>query len=215
MTNARRVVFYGLDRFNANNKTCIIAHRELDAIGLMSQGFENVLAVPNGGNVPDGRSDDYEPEEDKYRYLGAAATLIQACETVVFAFDDGNAGLVMRQELARRIGPGKCKVVKFSRGTARETYMQMGSDDLCADINEAKPLPISGLYEVNDFEKELVSLFMDGMASGVSTGWPNVDELYTVSTPGLTLVTGIPNSGKSEWIDALNVNLALNLFLLS
>jgi twinkle protein len=210
LANARRVVFYGLDCFNQNNKTCIIAHRELDAIGLMSQGFVNVLALPNGGDVPDGRADDYEPQEDCYRYLGAAAGIIQACETVIFAFDDGEIGLTIRQELARRIGPGKCKVVKFTRGTARATFMEMGSDDLCADINEAKPLPISGLYEVDDFEKELISLFMDGMGSGVSTGWPNVDELYTVSTPGLTLVTGIPNSGKSEWIDALNINLALN-----
>jgi twinkle protein len=203
-------VFYGLDRFNPLIKTVIISHRELDAIALTSLGFDNVLAVPNGGDVPDGRTDEYEPESDRYRFLSAAADLIQKCDTVIFAFDDGAAGMAMRQELARRIGPGKCKVVKYLRGTLLKTQQEMGENDVCADINEAKPLPISGLYEIDDFEKELISMFTDGMASGVGTGWKNVDELYTVSTPGLTLVTGIPNSGKSEWIDALNVNLALN-----
>ena len=48
------------------------------------------------------------------------------------------------------------------------------------------------------------------MASGVSTGWHNVDRIYTVVPGQLTVVTGIPNSGKSEWVDALSVNLALS-----
>jgi twinkle protein len=209
LTSARKVVFYGLDRLQPEVKTIIIAQSELAAIGLAKLGFENVIAVPNGGDLPDGRADNYEPEEDRYRYLSAAADLIQKCETVIFAFDDGQKGMGIRQELARRIGPGKCRVVNFWKGSFVDTLKQ-GADEAARDVNDAKPLPISGLYEVDDFESELVSMFQDGMASGVSTGWANVDELYTVSIPGLTLVTGIPNSGKSEWIDALNINLALN-----
>ena len=47
-----------------------------------------------------------------------------------------------------------------------------------------------------------------GLSTGVSTGWPAVDEHYKVVPGELTLVTGIPNSGKSEWLDALVVNLS-------
>jgi twinkle protein len=46
-----------------------------------------------------------------------------------------------------------------------------------------------------------------GLPKGSSTGWPSVDELYTVGLGQWTLVTGTPNSGKSEWLDALMVNL--------
>lgn len=47
-----------------------------------------------------------------------------------------------------------------------------------------------------------------GLPRGHSTGWKCVDELYTVETGQWTVVTGIPGSGKSEWLDALMINLA-------
>lgn len=46
-----------------------------------------------------------------------------------------------------------------------------------------------------------------GFPRGTSTGWASVDKLYTVGLGQWTLVTGTPNSGKSEWMDALMVNL--------
>jgi twinkle protein len=47
-----------------------------------------------------------------------------------------------------------------------------------------------------------------GLPRGSLTGWPSVDKLYTVATGQWTCVTGVPNSGKSEFVDALMVNLA-------
>jgi twinkle protein len=63
---------------------------------------------------------------------------------------------------------------------------------------------------------DLVELYFAGLElhrsggpqRGQSTGWAGVDELYTVGAGQLTVVTGMPNSGKSEWVDALMVNLA-------
>lgn len=47
-----------------------------------------------------------------------------------------------------------------------------------------------------------------GLPRGHSTGWGAVDEFYTVGLGQWTVVTGNPGSGKSEWLDALLVNLA-------
>ena len=47
-----------------------------------------------------------------------------------------------------------------------------------------------------------------GFPKGDSTGWPSLDSLYTIGTSQWTLVTGTPNSGKSEFVDAMMVNLA-------
>lgn len=47
-----------------------------------------------------------------------------------------------------------------------------------------------------------------GFPAGSSTGWPSIDKLYTVGLGQWTVITGTPNSGKSEWLDALMVNLA-------
>lgn len=47
-----------------------------------------------------------------------------------------------------------------------------------------------------------------GLRRGQSTGWRGLDELYTVALGQWTVVTGTPGSGKSEWLDAMLVNLA-------
>ena len=47
-----------------------------------------------------------------------------------------------------------------------------------------------------------------GLPRGSLTGWPSVDRLYSIGLGQWTLLTGTPNSGKSEWLDALLVNLS-------
>jgi twinkle protein len=59
-----------------------------------------------------------------------------------------------------------------------------------------------------DFSGLLGRLWEQGMPSGDKTGWPSVDNLYTVVPGQLTILTGWPGSGKSEWLDALLLNLA-------
>jgi twinkle protein len=61
--------------------------------------------------------------------------------------------------------------------------------------------PISLLDEVIDYKRH-------GLPKGCSTGWVSVDKHYRVAKSQWTLVTGMPQSGKSEWLDALMVNLA-------
>jgi twinkle protein len=50
-------------------------------------------------------------------------------------------------------------------------------------------------------------LWRDGLPPGDRTGWPSLDKLYTVVPGQLTVLTGWPSSGKSEWLDALLINL--------
>lgn len=209
LENPDKAVFFGIDKLGQNSEPVIIAQRELDAIVLMERGFINVLGIPNGGDIA-AEGDDFNHEPDKFAYLSHAAQQAKQWHQVKFAFDDTKDGLALRQELARRLGPGRCAVAKLTKGSVWATMQQLGGDMLCADINEAKALPIFGLFSVSDFEKELYAYFEYGMAAGVSTGWPNVDKLYTIVPGQLTVVTGIPNSGKSEWLDALSINLALN-----
>lgn len=50
-----------------------------------------------------------------------------------------------------------------------------------------------------------------GSRPGDSTGWPSLDGLLTIEPGYLTTITGWPGSGKSEWLDALMVNLVRDL----
>ena len=55
---------------------------------------------------------------------------------------------------------------------------------------------------------QLESLWDKGLPSGDKTGWPSIDQHYTVVPGQMTILTGWPGSGKSEWLDALLVNLS-------
>ena len=66
--------------------------------------------------------------------------------------------------------------------------------------------PLAGCTPT-DFGGLLSRLWDEGMPSGDKTGWPSVDQLYTVMPGQMTILTGWPGSGKSEWLDALLLNL--------
>lgn len=59
-----------------------------------------------------------------------------------------------------------------------------------------------------DLAADLHAIRAGGLQKGDSTGWPSLDPHYTVVPGQWTLVTGFPGSGKSEFVDALMVNLA-------
>jgi twinkle protein len=59
-----------------------------------------------------------------------------------------------------------------------------------------------------DLKPLIERLWDDGLPPGSRTGWPSLDRHYTVVPGQLTIVTGWPGSGKSEWLDAMLLNLA-------
>lgn len=57
------------------------------------------------------------------------------------------------------------------------------------------------------FAERLRALWQKGMPPGYKTGWLGVDKHYTVAPGQFSVITGWPGSGKSEWLDALLLNL--------
>lgn len=76
------------------------------------------------------------------------------------------------------------------------------------DMSAARRPLVLGALDVLD---KTLDLYDNGMPPGASTGWRVVDPLYTVDLGQMTIITGWPSSGKSEWLDALCVNLAMHL----
>jgi hypothetical protein len=68
--------------------------------------------------------------------------------------------------------------------------------------------PKAKLLEINDMAAQLINVYKNGYPKGKTTGWKSFDKLYSVIKGQFTVVTGYPSSGKSEWVDALLVNLS-------
>lgn len=68
----------------------------------------------------------------------------------------------------------------------------------------AKPI----VRRPKEWRDQVRSLWKRGLPPGDKTGWHSLDRHYTVAPGQFTVVTGWPSSGKSEWLDALLVNLS-------
>jgi twinkle protein len=75
-----------------------------------------------------------------------------------------------------------------------------------SDVNRRDLMP--NIVTPLDLAPALTKLYRDGLKPGASSGWRSLDRLYTVAPGQLTVITGVPGHGKSEWLDALMVNLA-------
>jgi twinkle protein len=64
------------------------------------------------------------------------------------------------------------------------------------------------IYKLADYYKALEHIGEKGYPRGPHPGWQAVEELYRPFPGYMTTITGIPGHGKSEWLDALLVNLA-------
>lgn len=80
-------------------------------------------------------------------------------------------------------------------------------EDLMRTGDLVAKTPLIGVPPLN-FRAHVERLWDEGLPPGDSTGWPSVDRLYTVVPGQFTVVTGWPGAGKSEWLDALVLNLA-------
>ncbi len=199
-------IFYGLDDI----KDCceaIIVEGEFDKLAFEEAGFKEVLSVPDGAPSPETKN-----YLSKFSYLENCEKEIEHITKWTIAVDKDDAGDKLAQELIRRLGAEKCFVAWFPEECkdANETLVKIGPAELISVIDNAKPVPISGVFDYNSIEDAHDRLYHNnGRVGGNSTGWLNVDRFYTVRPGEVTIVTGIPSHGKSEVVDALMVNLAV------
>jgi len=198
--------FFNIDSIDPS-KPIVIVEGEIDALTLIEAGVENVLSVPSGApmKVVDGKVD--ASEDRKFAFVWSAHEILKNAPYVVIATDTDSAGQALAEELARRIGKDKCRVAKFEYKDLNEAFLDKGADLVREIIAKAEPYPVAGLSQASKFEERLNDLWGRGTGKGSSTGYSNVDQIYTVAQGQLTIVTGYPSSGKSNFIDQLMVNL--------
>lgn len=183
---------YNIDAIKGQRE-CIITEGEMDALSFIEIGFTNVISVPNGANnnlsYLDAYIEDYFDDKD----------------TIYIASDTDTKGVQLRDELMRRFGAERCRVLDYGADCkdANEVLMKHGREALKRCLAEAPEVKLEGVFTVSDFEQSLDALFEHGMQKGVTIGHECFDRLCSFETKRLCVVTGIPGSGKSEFIDEI------------
>jgi len=200
--------FFNLDSI-VPDKPIVIVEGEIDCLTLMEIGVPNALSVPMGAplKVVEGK---VSPSDDKrFSFVWDAFETLTKAPWVIIATDNDSPGHALAEELSRRIGKDRCKLVKLADcKDFNELFLRDGGAAVTDAIDKAEPYPVQGISSAKDFSARLNDLWNKGTGTGESTGYKSVDQIYTVVPGQLTVVTGYPSSGKSNFVDQIMVNLA-------
>lgn len=189
-------ILFNLDRAKKGDSV-IIVEGEMDALAYLTCGIEFVVSVPNGANK-------------NLDYLDSAVDFFEQKETVILAVDADPKGVELQTELARRIGPEKCKVVDFKDCKDANEYLQKyGGPELFKTVKDSTDYPVSGVFGAFDIKDQIVNLWLNGLKPGLSIGSSEIDSAITWEQGRLAVVTGIPSHGKSEFVDYITCKLNL------
>lgn len=199
-------VLYGLN--DVQGDTLLICEGELDKLACEVAGFPNCVSVPNGAPGVDDSS-----VEGKLACFNHHSTvdLLKPVKHIILAVDNDAPGKRLADEIARRMGPERCYLAEWSSECkdANDVLMSYGPEVLRECLTNAQPYPVKGIVYPRSLKEATLALYHKGQPKGISTGWPRLDEFYTIKPGEFTVITGIPSHGKSSLMSALAVQLAV------
>lgn len=203
-------VLWGIDDVN-EKFPLVICEGEIDKLTLDYAAVPNAVSVPNGvaKRREDAPGEPVEGQKD-FLYVEHCADIISRFSDVILAVDGDEAGKYLADELARRIGPGKCRIVSYPDGCKdpNDVLQKLGVDAVQDLIHNARPVPIPGVLAPYDVQEGLEELLYNGPGRALTTGFKSLDRHLMLDTGLFMVVTAAPSSGKSQWIDALMINMA-------
>lgn len=187
-----------------SHEPVIICEGEFDCIAAIQAGYPRSISVPDGAP-----SKNIEPERDsvsnKYSYLRDIMGLLEDCKEIILCTDGDTNGQVLRDDLAIRLGKTRCKFVQYPKECKdlNDALKAYGVRGVKETINRAKWFPVDGVFtfaelpEIN--ERPVYNL---GMGS--------FDHHFKLRRGDFTVVTGVPSSGKSTFLNHMMCNIVKN-----
>jgi len=193
-------VFYNINSV-VGYDWCVLTEGEIDVLALHEAGIPNAISVPNGATLNNNNLD----------YLDNCIDYFDDKTKVVLAVDQDDPGLMLKQELVRRLGAEVCYLVDFKDcKDANEYLLKHGADKLKNAIHAAKQVPLENVSTLYDVEEELKDFVKNGFKQGYQIGISNFDKIFSTYTGQFITVTGIPSSGKSDFVDQMVVGYNSN-----
>ena len=188
-------VFYNINSV-VGYDYCVIVEGEMDVLALHEAGVKNVISVPNGATLNTNNLD----------YLDNCIDYLEDKEKIILAVDSDSAGEALQKELIRRLGAETCYLATFDDcKDANEYLTKYGKDKLAERISKSSPVPLENVVTFKDIEDDITDFVRNGFKKGFQVGLDNFDNIFSTYTSQFITVTGIPSSGKSDFVDQMVV----------
>ena len=193
-------IFYNINSVIGYD-SCVITEGEMDVLALHEAGIKNVISVPNGATLTHNNLD----------YLDNCIDYFEGKTKIILAVDTDEPGLALRSELVRRLGAEVCFLVDFKEcKDANEYLIKHGKEKLQECVTKARAYPLENVTTFKDIEGDVTDFVKNGFKPGFQIGLENFDNIFSTYTGQFITVTGIPSSGKSDFVDQMVVGYNAN-----
>lgn len=233
MVKDAELILFGLNKIG-DKKHCIITEGEIDAMSVYECGYgvdpdidsetgeaKNfdyckwvVLSVPNGASMGG----------QKMEYLDNCAEWLVGIEEFILFTDGDQPGESLKEELIRRLGVERCKVVNYpyeecvplENGLKRrckdpnEIKQYLGEDVVRNVINNAEFIPVDGIYYIEDIFQTMLMNFDRGVELAPKTYFGEMDDYFRWKKGEINLIVGWANHGKTTLVLQMMLTKSVN-----
>jgi len=220
MIKDAELIFFGMQTLEGRH-CAVIVEGEIDALSVYEAGFGNnyepvsnsdgeiieheigrwaVLSVPNGASKGN----------QKLEYLDNCSDYLSTIDEFIIATDNDEAGTALKDELVRRLGAEKCRIVHYPK----DTVEKLGRS--CKDMNEvliyhgketvhdlllsSESIPVDGIYYLDNVFPQMLEKFRKGVTLGDTTRFGGFDDYFRWKKGDINIITGYANAGKTSFM---------------
>lgn len=195
---------YGIDSINLLRpdaqpiRQLIITEGEKDRLTLMTCGFPYVLSIANGAST------NIEESHEAFDEW------IQQAGEIIICGDTDRPGRRLVKLLIEQYQT-RAKVTTLPQGKKdiSEVYEAFGSQEVQRIIAEAQGISDADIYDLSEHKEDILDIMMGNYDRGYEVGMGGLTDgiFHPTSEGGLIILTGRPNSGKTDFLNCLMAHL--------
>ena len=207
-------VLYNLDNLKGR-KEIILTEGEFDTAAIVEAGFLNCGSIAQG--APNAGSE----VGKKLDCLSNSIESIKDAKRVILFVDNDANGKYLQQILIERFGSDRCAIVEIPEELkdnatgakckdANSVLINYGKEKLSELIKNAKDTPIAGVRTLNQARSKILHTYRNGYKKGTPTQVRDLDGVFSFYKTWWYLWHGIPNSGKSAFVNFLMMCMSVH-----
>ncbi len=201
LESGAELILYNMDSLK-NAKECFWTEGENDTAALVESGIMRegtaVVSVPNGASKT----------TNNLKYLDNCIDALEHIEFHYLGFDNDINGRKLREDISERLGKEKCKYIEWKdKKDGNEVLINYGIQGVIECCADKKEFPLEGVFTISSFSDEIDDMYVNGMDKGCELGMGKIDGLIRFAKAYITVITGVPNHGKSDALDQIILKL--------
>lgn len=183
----------------ANQNYVIITEGEEECMVWHQCGFRSVVSVPNGASK----------NNNNLEWLDRVYDMFEG-KIIYLATDNDEPGRKLGEDLGRRFDASDIRIIRFpeNQKDANDCLKAYGPDFVQRLYADAEHLPVAEISSASDYRALIDAYHDSGYPVGALVDMSETDEHLSWNRGELVVVTGIPGSGKSTWLDYMFIRLA-------